>query len=171
MRHKKMIIIICSILGVIAVGIFLLLQHPSFGRLPQGARLERILHSPHYHKDRFVNIEATPTMTSGKGKWQQMLSFITSKKPEGLTPDEPIKAIKTDLSKLNIQDDLFLWFGHSSYLLQVDGKRFLVDPVLTSEFPMSLMFKAFKGTDIYSPNDMPSIDYLVITHDHWDHLD
>ena len=170
MKHKKMIIFVCS-LSVIAIGIFSVLQHPSFGRLPQGARLERIRQSPHYHNGKFANVEPTPKMTSDISKWQLMLSFITSKKPDGLTPDKPIKAVKTDLSKLSIQEDLFVWFGHSSYLLQVGGKRFLVDPVLTSQFPMSLMFKAFKGTDIYSPNDMPSIDYLVITHDHWDHLD
>ena len=37
--------------------------------------------------------------------------------------------------------------------------------------PVSFINKPFKGTEIYTPEDIPEIDYLVITHDHWDHLD
>ncbi len=60
---------------------------------------------------------------------------------------------------------------HSSYLLQVDEKRILVDPVFCMASPVSFVNKPFRGTEIYSPDDMPDIDYLVISHDHWDHLD
>lgn len=56
--------------------------------------------------------------------------------------------------------------------MTLGGKRMLVDPVLTSEFPVSLMMmKPFPGSDIYSPADIPPIDILIITHDHYDHLD
>ena len=51
------------------------------------------------------------------------------------------------------------------------GKRYLVDPVLKMEFPVTVMMHPFKGTDIYSPDDMPEIDVLIVTHEHWDHLD
>ena len=44
-------------------------------------------------------------------------------------------------------------------------------PVLTDKWPMSLFFSPFKGTDVFSPEDMPDIDCLIVTHDHWDHLD
>lgn len=67
--------------------------------------------------------------------------------------------------------DWMVWFGHSSYLLQLSGKRVLVDPVFCMASPVSFVNKPFKGTDIYKPEDMPEIDYLVISHDHWDHLD
>ena len=67
--------------------------------------------------------------------------------------------------------ELMVWFGHSSYLLQLSGKRILVDPVFCIASPVSFINKPFKGTNIYTPEDMPDIDYLVITHDHWDHLD
>ena len=43
--------------------------------------------------------------------------------------------------------------------------------VLTDKWPMSLFFSPFKGTDVFSPEDMPDIDCLIVTHDHWDHLD
>ena len=64
-----------------------------------------------------------------------------------------------------------VWFGHSSYLFQLGGKRILVDPVFCGAAPVSFLNKPFPGTDIYRPEDMPDIDCLVITHDHWDHLD
>ena len=51
------------------------------------------------------------------------------------------------------------------------GKRVLVDPVFCMASPVSFINKPFKGTDVYHPEDMPDIDYLVISHDHWDHLD
>jgi L-ascorbate metabolism protein UlaG (beta-lactamase superfamily) len=56
--------------------------------------------------------------------------------------------------------------------MQLDGKKILVDPVFSGHAsPFSFMVKSFKRSDVYSPEDFPEIDYLVITHDHWDHLD
>ena len=67
--------------------------------------------------------------------------------------------------------DIVVWFGHSSYLLVIDGKTVLVDPVLYSGSPVSFINRPFKGTSIYKPGNLPYINYLVITHDHYDHLD
>jgi len=56
--------------------------------------------------------------------------------------------------------------------MQLDGNTILVDPVLSSyAAPFSWMNKAFKGADTYKVEDLPEIDYLLITHDHYDHLD
>lgn len=56
--------------------------------------------------------------------------------------------------------------------MQIDGKKFLIDPVLSgSASPIKSTAKAFDGTDIYKPEDIPDLDYLFISHDHWDHLD
>ena len=64
-----------------------------------------------------------------------------------------------------------MWFGHSGYLLQVDGVRYLVDHVFESGAPLGIGNSFFKGTKVYHAEDMPDIDYLIISHDHWDHLD
>jgi len=54
----------------------------------------------------------------------------------------------------------------------VDGKRFLVDPVLKgAASPVWFINRPFKGTQVYKPEDIPEIDYLIISHDHFDHLD
>lgn len=109
-------------------------------------------------------------MTSEKGRLRVMWDFLFNK-PEGIYPDNPVPAIKTDLRELPANSDWMVWFGHSSYLLQLSGKRILVDPVFCTAAPVSFINKPFKGTDLYKPEDMPGIDLLIITHDHWDHLD
>jgi L-ascorbate metabolism protein UlaG (beta-lactamase superfamily) len=56
--------------------------------------------------------------------------------------------------------------------MQIDGKRFLVDPVLNgSASPVKFTTRSFKGSDVYTTGAIPDIDYVFITHDHWDHLD
>ncbi len=162
--------IIAVLLIVLSVAGWLFLNQPSFGRLPRGERLERIKHSPQYKDGKFQNEYPTEVMTSDKGRLATMWQFLFSKK-EGLYPKNPVPAIKTDLKSLPADKDLMVWFGHSSYLLQLSGKRILVDPVFCMASPVSLVNRPFIGTDIYKPEDMPDIDYLVITHDHWDHLD
>jgi L-ascorbate metabolism protein UlaG (beta-lactamase superfamily) len=93
-------------------------------------------------------------------------------RPDRSKPKGEIPSVKTDLLNLDPKENCLVWFGHSSYFMQIDGRRFLVDPVLSgSASPFSFMTRAFKGTDRYTVDDIPAIDYLVITHDHYDHLD
>ena len=47
----------------------------------------------------------------------------------------------------------------------------LVDPVFGNAAPVPVVGKAFPGTQVYQAADMPDIDYLIISHDHYDHLD
>lgn len=151
--------------------VYLFMQQPQFGKIPSGERLTLIEKSPNYRNGSFQNINPTPDLTEGANFFSVMKEFLfsknASKKPKGILP-----AIKTDLKNLNPAENMMVWFGHSSYFLQIDGKKILVDPVLSgSASPISFTTKAFKGTDIYTADDFPEIDYLFISHDHWDHLD
>ncbi len=167
---KKMIIGI-SIVCILILAIIIILNHPAFGRSPRGERLARIERSPNYRNGQFANQEPTSLMTTNKNRWQIIWDNLTQKKPGNLVPPESIHAVKTNLKQLDLSEDAIVWFGHSSYLLINGGKKILVDPVLTTGFPASFMMKPFKGTDIYSPEGLPNVDYLIITHDHYDHLD
>lgn len=82
-----------------------------------------------------------------------------------------IPSIRTDFENLP-HGDWLVWFGHSSYFIQTSGIKFLIDLVFSgSASPIPGSTKSFKGTDVYSVDDMPEIDYLLITHGHYDHLD
>ena len=170
-KRKHMIIgIIAGIVIAVGVAGAVFVNLPQFGRIPQGERLERIKKSPHYKDGQFRNLHATPMMTSGRGRLGALWDFVF-KKAEGVRPQREVPAVKTDLESIGREKNVLVWFGHSSYYIQLDGKRILVDPVFCSAAPLSFLNRPFAGTDIYKPEDMPGIDYLVITHDHWDHLD
>lgn len=162
--------IVLGIVAVIAVAIVVFMNQPSFGRIPRGERLERIKRSPHYKDGQFRNLHETVMMTSDKGRVGTMIDFLF-RKTERLRPDKPVPVIKTDLRQIPADEDVIVWFGHSSYLIQTDRKKILVDPVFCMASPVSFINKPFEGTDVYKPENMPDVDYLVITHDHWDHLD
>lgn len=170
-RQKKMTLwILFTILVLTVTGVFSFLAHPSFGKLPSGERLERIQRSPNYCNGMFRNQIPTPMMTGERNRWLALCDFAFGNR-EGLRPDKVIPVIRTDLKQLPQEQNLMVWFGHSSYLLQVDGKRILVDPVFHDAAPVSFVNKPFTGTDVFRPEDLPDIGMLIITHDHWDHLD
>jgi L-ascorbate metabolism protein UlaG (beta-lactamase superfamily) len=80
--------------------------------------------------------------------------------------------VKTDLKAMKGEGPFIIWCGHSSYLLRVAGRNLLIDPVFSGNAaPLSFMVKAFPGSNAYAADDMPPIDYLILTHDHYDHLD
>ncbi len=154
---------------LVAVSILLFVRSAKFGKIPSGERLARIENSPNYNNGKFHNLNPTPQMTNEKGGFAILKEMLKAKNRK---PKQAIPSVKTDLLRLNAQENVLVWFGHSSYFMQVDGKRFLVDPVFCGNAsPFPFMIKAFKGTDIYTIDDLPEIDYLIITHDHWDHLD
>lgn len=165
-----MIIFIVVIL-FIGIGFYVLLQQPQFGKAPSDKRLERIKLSPNYKDKHFKNIHYTPQLTEGTNMISVLVKFFFKKSKRG-KPAKPLPSVKTNLQQLDVNDDVLVWFGHSSYYMQLDGKKLLVDPVFSGHAsPFTFMTKSFAGADIYTADDFPEIDYLVITHDHYDHLD
>ena len=155
---------------LLVLSIVIFMQQPMFGKLPEGERLERIRQSPNYKAGEFKNLSPTQMILSDKSKVRMLWEFLFVKVKD-LTPSKSLPAIKTDLKKFDRNEEVLVWMGHSSLYLQVNGKRILIDPVLVSASPVPFVNKAFAGTAIYHPEDMPDVDYLIITHDHWDHLD
>ncbi len=166
----KTFYIISGCLGVAVIVVTAILCHPAFGRKPSKERLARIEQSPNYHEGMFHNQIPTPQFTGEKGAFRTMWKFLFSGSTERI-PKSPIETVKTDLQAFDTDRDRLVWFGHSSYMFCLNGKIFLIDPVLNLEFPSSLMLRPFAGTDIYKAEDLPDIDYLILTHEHWDHLD
>ncbi|MEA9390234.1 MBL fold metallo-hydrolase [Acerihabitans sp. TG2] len=144
---------------------------PSFGRLPEGTRLERINASPNYVNGEFRNQLPTTTFSDG-GDRVSVLWDVMFGGRERVKPTHTLPQVKTDMKTLDPHRDRVLWLGHSSYYLQLAGQRILIDPIFSSyAAPVSFLNKAFSGDYVFSAEDMPEIDYLIISHDHWDHLD
>jgi L-ascorbate metabolism protein UlaG (beta-lactamase superfamily) len=65
-----------------------------------------------------------------------------------------------------------VWFGHSSLLIKAGQGNILIDPLFSNHAgPVPGVVTAFAGTMNYNVKDMPQIDVLIISHDHYDHLD
>ena len=164
-----MIIILIIVIFFIAVIAFM--QQEKFGSTPKGERLKKIKTSPNFKGEKFMNESFTPDLVEGVSYYTVMKEFFFSKN-KMQTPPVKLPSVKTDLHFLTADEDVFIWFGHSSYFMQVDGKKILVDPVLSgAASPLPYSVKSFAGTDVYTTDDIPVIDYLFISHDHWDHLD
>lgn len=127
-KRFRMMWVILSVIVLSAVVGVVFVNMPQFGRLPRGERLARIERSALTGMEEFRNLHETVLMTSGKGFFQNLTGFLF-RKQAGLRPDSTLPVIKTDLQTLNLSEDLLVWFGHSSYLIQMEGKRLLVDPV------------------------------------------
>lgn len=170
-KLKKMILVILIVIGVVLISSTIFFSQKKFGRTPSGQRLERIEKSPNYSEGTFRNINIAPQII-GKNSRLSLLKKTFIDKHIGRTPTDIIPSIKRDLKSIQKGDNIFVWLGHSSIYMQVDGKKIAVDPVLSGlASPLPIIGKAFKGTDPYSYSDFPELDYLIITHDHWDHLD
>lgn len=166
-----MLLIILVIIAVLSAMVLLFMQQAKFGKTPKGERLEFIKKSVYHDGKKFSNINHTPELTEGVRYTTIMKEFFFVKNPN-LKPKQKLPSKKINLHQLNINENILVWFGHSSYFIQIDGKRILVDPVLSgAASPVRFTTKSFNGSDVYSTDDIPEIDYLFLTHDHWDHLD
>jgi L-ascorbate metabolism protein UlaG (beta-lactamase superfamily) len=144
---------------------------PVFGKAPDGARLDRIRRSPYYNDGSFHNLVPTEVTLKGVSFLKVMKEF--SNRPANTAPPKPLPSVHTDLHALPEDKTTLVWFGHSSYLLKLGKFHLLVDPVFSGNAaPFSFFAKAFPGTNGFGIHDMPdSIDAVLLTHDHYDHLD
>jgi len=142
-----------------------------FGRNPTGARLERVLASPNYRDGVFQNLEPTTIGVEGAPVYKVLWDVM--RKPANTRPGRAMPSVQTDLKALPDDRVSIVWFGHSSYLLKVYKRTILVDPVFSGHAaPFPGFAKAFAGTGVYDTDKLPDeIDILLLTHDHFDHLD
>ena len=160
-------------LAALGLGGGLHLRSDKFGSAPAGERLARVLASPNYHDGQFRNYEPflPPDPQYKNAFWPSMKRFLLPDKGDNI-PAEPIPAVKTDFHALPRTKNAVCWLGHSTVYFQLDGLRMLLDPVFTRyAAPVPGIIRAFNGTEIYTPADIPDLDVLLLTHDHWDHLD
>ncbi|SPZ83498.1 metal-dependent hydrolase [Sphingobacterium multivorum] len=170
-RKKWLLFLKRTILGlaVLIALIGLYMMHPQFGKRPSGERLQRIQLSKQFKGGKFQNSSPTPQLTQ---PWTVALYDYFFKRSNETSPRHTIPTVDIDWEKLLRQSHGLVWFGHSSYFLRLDGKNILVDPVLSgSASPIPGSVKAFKGADVSTVSALPPIDYLFISHDHYDHMD
>jgi L-ascorbate metabolism protein UlaG (beta-lactamase superfamily) len=170
-RPTIIMVYLLVLLGVLAIGIIIFITlHPTFGGSPSKQERERYRYFDHYNNKEFVNQSPTDMKMDVATILSLMKDSLTGKKDR--SPMNPIP-ISIDWDKIHSVEDSLTWFGHSSILLTLDKKKILIDPMFgPSPSPVS-----FVGGKRYSENllsmieKLPQIDVVLITHDHYDHLD
>ncbi|MCT2590348.1 MBL fold metallo-hydrolase [Streptomyces sp. N2-109] len=145
----------------------------SFGAEPTGERLARIQRSPQYDMSAggFRNPPHAATRPPGEGNSRlEMLRALLSRK--GRRPDAPLPLQRPDLSTPPASGLRLTWLGHATVLAEIDGRRVLFDPVWGERCSPF----AFAGPRRFHPAPLPlsglgRLDAVVISHDHYDHLD
>ena len=154
--------------SVFFLAIFLFLFFaPTFGSKPSGESLEKIKLSQNFNGERFVNSLATVVSTPVANSSFSIMDFI--KPPDGKNPVELLPAKLFD--KKTFKNGDFVWFGHSTILVKTDGATVLADPVFYKASPVPFTVKPFAMQVRHTIEDLPEIDVVIISHDHYDHLD
>ncbi len=170
-RLLKRISIALAALLVIAVLLALILvDFDSLGGDASGRRLERIEKSPNYRDGQFVNLEPTEVMLDGS-LWSSTSEFLFG---EGRrVPESPLPFVVPDLSSFPSSDTTLevVWLGHATVLMALDGAVLLIDPVFDeSASTVAGVARRFQPSPV-SRENLPPIDAVVISHDHYDHLE
>ncbi len=154
-------------LAVIAIMLAIASCAPLGGRAT-GGRLERMRHSPEWAGSHFENPQpivnddwgAVVTMTKPDPNVAPTSAPSTTRVEPGRFAAEPASGLRAT------------WLGHSTILLEVDGHRFLTDPVWSDRVGPT----AYVGPKRWFPpllalRELPPLDAVVLSHDHYDHLD
>ena len=145
----------------------------TLGARSAGLRLDRMRSSPLWSGDRFRNLHPVlPGLRDASGGSPSIVDFVRGgprRKPAHPLPSvDPLPAwLRPVSSGLRAT-----WLGHSTVLLEIDGHRVLTDPVWG---PRASPFR-FLGPKRFQPvpvalRALPPIDLVVVSHDHYDHLD
>ena len=131
--------------------------------------LNKILKSKQYKDGKFINYNSFEELSlwQGLGVFWDM-TFVGNNR----TPDDSIPRRMVDLKYFNNKDDDHLsvtWLGHSSLMINIDGYKILTDPVLESSLTW-VGPSRYNGDIPVNMNDIVDIDVIVISHNHYDHL-
>jgi L-ascorbate metabolism protein UlaG (beta-lactamase superfamily) len=145
----------------------------SLGSKASGARLERMRASPRWAGDGFRNLHPIlPNLRDPNAPMPTLRDFLCGR--ERGTPAQALPSVNP-LEGWRRKPDTGLrvtWLGHSTTLLEIDGARVLTDQVWGPRAsPLSLAGpKRFQPVPV-TLREMPPVDVVVISHDHYDHLD
>lgn len=144
-----------------------------FGGKINNELLEKLSQSPNWKKGKFRNIEHTSIDINLYNLPKLIKKQLFDK--EGRFPKQNLPIIKFDkntfLTKNN--ETKFIWYGHAVVLLRLNGLNILIDPMFGADTAPVAPFasKRYSENTLDIIDDLPEIDVLLLTHDHYDHLD
>ncbi|MBT8470252.1 MAG: MBL fold metallo-hydrolase, partial [Deltaproteobacteria bacterium] len=143
-----------------------------FRRRTNGLRLERIQASPRFFDGFFRNTSGVGLSLKKGSSFPVMREFLFGGSRR--VPIAPLPSLSPlDAWAMPAETGLrATWLGHSTLLLEIDGVRVLTDPVWSRRVSPSRLFGPKRFQPVPVPiAQLPSLDAVIISHDHYDHLD
>jgi L-ascorbate metabolism protein UlaG (beta-lactamase superfamily) len=171
-RLKTALRVLAALIAVLAAATWISTDHLlAFGAAPGPEALARMRASPRFADGRFKNVE--PTSMMKPGGWDAAKSWISGTEmrspicPLPMAPDAAARLAAPPSSGLRIT-----WLGHSTTLIEIDGQVVLTDPQWSERASPS----RWAGPKRFHPPplalaDLPKLDAVIISHEHYDHLD
>ena len=167
--------LVIVLLLIAAITIFFLTA-PQIGAKPEGDRLARMQQADNYQNGKFRNTVETNMDMSFSTMRKAMGHFLFADKSKKI-PQQPIRVkpfSKEAFAAIPDDSMAFTWFGHSTILLRINGTTILTDPVIVGKRASMFSFmgpERFDYTHHVTLDDLPDIDAVILSHDHYDHLD
>jgi L-ascorbate metabolism protein UlaG (beta-lactamase superfamily) len=171
---KKLTLRIAGLLGIIVLAISTFLAcSPQLGSAPTAAQRQVYQQTGHLEDGKFVNAQPTTVMAGSQfSAFRRMLFEHTpNQNPAAPLPMQRLDSLT--ITQLPADQVRVTWFGHSASLIEIGGKKVLLDPMLSVKMgPLALVTpKRYNQELAIYPEQLPAIDAVLISHDHYDHLD
>jgi hypothetical protein len=142
----------------------------AMGTGAKGERLARMQHSPQYADGKFENPQ--PMFNDVSGSLSAMFNASPYAGPTADAPLQPKAVVPQVFFTPPASGLRVTWLGHSATLVEVDGVRVMTDP-MWSQRPSPVQWMGPKRwyEPLVSLDQLPAVDVVVISHDHYDHLD
>ena len=177
---KKIIIKIKRFILYLLLLLFLLIaftyyttdRFEQFGAKVKGERLVKVKKSPHYNESQFVNINKTNLNWTFVEKIQVFYERFFGNYIGKPKKDLPIINLDSDSFAKENEDLSVTWLGHATVLIEIENVRILTDPIWSerTSFSKHIGPKRFLQSPL-NISELPEIDAVIISHDHFDHLD
>ncbi|MEI5908071.1 MBL fold metallo-hydrolase [Bacillus spongiae] len=164
--------IVISFIGVMVLIILFIMTYPHFGKRPQKMKRKSFETSPNYQNGVF-SYPMNKESTSFSSMMTILRDFTITRTPNR-KPKERLQMDQVDFStELKDHETSFTWFGHSALYIEMSRLRVLVDPMFgTSPTPFPQLSKSrYSGELPFEIEKLPEIDVVLLSHDHYDHLD
>ena len=165
-RSKRVTLVLLGVVALLLLA-FVVDAWSGLGTSARGERLERMRASPAWREGRFDNSLPTTKIDT----WTAMVRWL--KGADFKRPDAPVEVARPTSFATPPEAGLRItWLGHSTVLIEVDGVRLLTDPVWSERCsPSSVVGPTRFFAPPVSLEELPALDAVVLSHDHYDHLD
>lgn len=171
---KMTLWIIVGAIAALCLTVFLFVKFsPEMGGTPSKQDIENYQKSKNYKEGLFQNLIETNMDMSFSSGMKTMWQFIKGVKNGRPESELPLNKVDSTFLEINKPDDKIIWFGHSTFLLQMEGRNILIDPMfgqVAAPHPALGQNRYNKELPI-EVEKLPKIDMILLSHDHYDHLD